>query len=363
MGTDRNIPYHMTMRISQLIRWSSFSIVLVLSGTVSAQEPVRSGQENFLSRAVFADGRLWLLSDAGELSTITPGQRVRLDAHLPEPALDICASDGGLRALTCARGSCKTWTLRRWTEAGWTTTGTIRADGDSLAAIGCAATGATLVLTNRRLIEIVDGKVSSVALSEKLRMGTVTSLHVAGDRIFAGLNAGEWGGGLRRIDRKTGKVSIIEKTNGKLCGGPLNTDCDPVNGITDEPWKPECVAVAIGLVHFSPHGRIVEVCGANIRSLYFRALGDAKKPASGDEPFETEAFFGLVNTGKELVAVGIDGVYRFGISRDPTRVPLPAFESIGNIGVSFSLPDVVLVLTGINQRRSISGNVPLIVPR
>lgn len=202
-------------------------MVLLLSGTVSAQERPRPGQENFLSRAVFADGRLWLLSDAGELSTIVPGKKVRVDAHLPEPALDICASDGVLRALTCARGSCTTWTLRRWAEARWTATGTIRADGDSLAAISCADTGATLVLTDRRLIEIVDGKVSSVALSEKLRTGTVTSIHVAGDRVFAGINAGEWGGGLRRVDRKTGKVLVIEKTNGALCGGPLNTACDP----------------------------------------------------------------------------------------------------------------------------------------
>ena len=354
------------MRISRLVRWSSFSIILLLSGTVSAQEPPRPGQENFLSRAVFADGRLWLLSDAGELSTIVPGQRVRVDAHLPEPALDICASDGVLRALTCARGSCTTWTLRSWGKAHWTTIGTIRANGDSLAAIGCAATGATIVLTDRRLIEIVDGKVSSVALSEKLKMGTVTSIHIARDRVFAGINAGEWGGGLRRVDRKTGRVSVIEKTNGELCGGPLNTDCDPVNGITDEPWKPECVAVAIGLVHFSPHGRIVEICGDNIRRIYFRALGHpgaASKPESGDEPFETEAFFGIVRTGKELVAVGIDGVYRFGIFKDPTRVPLPDFESIGNIGVSFAFPDVVLVLTEINQRRSISGSVPLLVSR
>ena len=341
-------------------------MVLLLSGTVSAQERPRPGQENFLSRAVFADGRLWLLSDAGELSTIVPGQKVRVEAHLPEPALDVCASHGVLQALTCARGSCTTWTLRRWAAARWTTTGTVRADGDSLAAISCASTGATLVLTDRRLIEIVDGKVASVALSVKLRMGTVTSIHVAGDRVFAGINAGEWGGGLQRVDRKTGKVSIIEKTNGELCGGPLNTDCDPVNGITDEPWKPECVAVAIGLVHFSPHGRIVEVCGNNIQRIYFKALGQrggARKPESGDEPFETEAFFGLVRSGKDLVAVGIDGVYRFGISKDPTRVPLPAFESIGNIGVSFAFPDIVLVLTGINQRRSISGNVPLLVLR
>jgi len=35
-------------------------------------------------------------------------------------------------------------------------------------------------------------------------------------------------------------VSAIERnTSGELCGGPLNTECDPVNGIAAEPQKPE----------------------------------------------------------------------------------------------------------------------------
>ena len=42
------------MHISRLICLSGFSMVLVLSGTVNAQEPPRQGQENFLSRALFA---------------------------------------------------------------------------------------------------------------------------------------------------------------------------------------------------------------------------------------------------------------------------------------------------------------------
>lgn len=63
------------------------------------------------------------------------------------------------------------------------------------------------------------------------------------------------------------------------------------------------------------------------------------------------------------MAVGIDGVYRFDGSAKPKVIPLLKFEVIGNVGVSFDLPDVVLVLTEINQRRSMSGAIPLLVPR
>ncbi|HTV18873.1 MAG TPA: hypothetical protein VMG12_09385, partial [Polyangiaceae bacterium] len=38
--------------------------------------------ERFISRAVFAAGRLWLLTDTGGLSSIAPGSLRRVDAGL-----------------------------------------------------------------------------------------------------------------------------------------------------------------------------------------------------------------------------------------------------------------------------------------
>jgi hypothetical protein len=338
---------------------------LLASWTSEATEPERPSQENFLLRAVFGDGRLWLLSDAGELSTIVPGSKVRERAGLPEPSLDVCASGDIVQTLTCPRDSCKTWTIRRFSEGRWTTSSSIAAEGDSVDAMHCERNGATTILTDHRLIEAAGGKLTSLGLSGKLPIEAVTSIHVTTNDVFVGINAGEWGGGLRRIDRKSGKVSVIEKTSGDMCSGPLNTDCDPVNGIADEPWKAGCIAIAIGLVHFTPHGRIDEICGENVERIYFRPLGAPEQAnrKGRDEPFQTEAFFGLIRAGSDLVSVGIDGVYRFGGPGEPVRTPLPEFETIGGIGVSFALPGVVLVLTGINQRRSISGSVPLLVPR
>ena len=46
------------------------------------------------------------------------------------------------------------------------------------------------------------------------------------------LNAGEWGGGLQRIDVATGATSSVERRDSaELCAGPLNSDCDPNSNI------------------------------------------------------------------------------------------------------------------------------------
>jgi hypothetical protein len=337
-----------------------------------AMEPKRPSQENSLSRAVFAEGRLWLLSDAGELSSIKEGEKTRIGMDLPDPALDLCLRDGHPEVATGARQNCNTWTLRRWADSKWTTLATVPADRETLVSLVCSS-DSEILLTTKRLIEVTATRPRSVVeLSTRLRRGIVTSVHATKGHLFVGTNAGEWGGGLLRIERQSGKVEEIEKNaTGELCGGPLNGSCDPVNGIAPEPWQPDCVAVAVGLIHFSPHGRIVEVCGNRVQRIYFKAhqsqrlaLAKSRSRESKDgEPFETVAFFGLARVGSQLWATGMDGVYKIDAGGKASMVPLPKFESIDNVGVSFEVPGVVLVLTSINQRMSISGMVPLLVPR
>jgi len=339
----------------------------------------RPGQENFLIRAAFAGGRLWLLSDAGDLMSIADGADERVVSRLPEPVLDICARNGAVEAITCAPFDCAGWTLRRYENDWWSRNALVPTDGDHLVAVDCSP-GTTTLLTTRRLVEVTSAGQKSVRLSEELKRRGVSSALVTADQVFLGLNLGEWGGGLRRIDRRTGKVTVVEKNaSGELCGGPLNTDCDPVNGIAIVPWKPSCVAAAIGLVHFSPHGRIVEICGDDVRRLYFKAhesppiRGLRSSPNREEEeqaelkrtgePRETVAFFGLARVKDELWASGIDGLYRVAGEQAVTTEPLPRFKAIGNVSVGYDLPGAILVLTAVNRRLSISGNVPLLVPR
>jgi hypothetical protein len=173
-------------------------------------------------------------------------------------------------------------------------------------------------------------------------------------------------GGLARVDRRTGRVSYIESRTRELCGGALNGDCDPVNGIVPAPWNKDCVVIAIGLVHFLAHGRIDEVCGERVRELYSEAyyVKGLPLPATrGDKPAATVAFFGLASVRGQVLAVGLDGLYRLSEDGAALLTPLPEFEKVGNIRVSFALQDVVLLLTEVNERRSISGSVPMLVPR
>jgi hypothetical protein len=357
------------MRNASLLKRLALAIsqgLLVLLTAVSADafplQPI-AGQESFFTRATFADGRLWLLTDAGELSSIARESAEQRAERMPDPVFDLCAQDGHPVVATGKRLSAPEWTLRQYGGSAWSATKIIPTQGDDLVAMECDAGGITLLTTHRVVVVEQNGKQSAIVLSDSLDEVAVTSMHTVGDQIFVGINRGEWGGGLRRIDRRSGQITTIER-KGPSCYGPLNSECDPVNGIASEPWKPGCIAVAIGLVHFEPHGRVVEVCGNEVKPLYYAPYGEAGRrdhAKYGGEPWSTVAFFGLVTQGDALYAAGIDGVYRIEKNGTARVTPLPHFNKIGSAYVSFDLPHLILVLTDVNQRRSISGSTPLLV--
>jgi hypothetical protein len=356
-------------------------------------KPKRPGQESCLSRAIFADGELWLLSDAGQLSSITEGEGIRVEPSLPEPVLDLCLHNGTPTIVTREQGREENWTLRRWAAGKWSVIATVREERDELVALSCVA-GELLLVTNRRLIDVGSNQ-HAVALSGQLTPGRdpvasvenlrekllasikavewggglwrsppglgVVSVHSTRDHVFVGINAGEWGGGLLRIDRRTGKLSRVVGNPDDLRGGSIHND--PITGIAPIPWKAGCVAVAIGVVHFVPRGRIMEVCGDDVRRLYFKGLPHPDDEGKVGEPFTSVAFFGLTSLGDALWAVGVDGIYRLEPGGAVHSVPLPEFMEVDGIRVSFDLPQFVVVMTDINQRCSLSGSVPLLVPR
>src|SRR5262249_39836235 len=132
-------------------------------------EPVRPGQESFVRRAIFADGHLWLLSDAGTLSSIADKKDDRVEVALPEPALDLWHQDGQPAVITCRRDACTDWAVRVRVGGQWAIAATISTEGDSLVAASRTDTTVT-VLTSSRIIDIVAGQQSAIALSEPLRV-------------------------------------------------------------------------------------------------------------------------------------------------------------------------------------------------
>lgn len=318
-----------------------------------------------ISRAVFAARRLWLLQDDGSLTSLAPEDSKAQPASTPGKVVEICKSAGRLTGLIEQQGK---WSLQARSGDGWNAVASVPTQGDTFVALDCEdAVGPITVVTNRRLVELRDGRVNSInlrqPLQEPLVMGTTLGVP---DAVWVGFNVGEWGGGLRRISRSDGTVQTVESNrSGELCGGPLNTGCDPVNGIIGAPWNSSCVVAAIGLVHMMSHGRIVQVCGNNVRRLYYKPL-DPQPPRNKldeGEPASTVAFFGLTRSGSAWWAVGIDGLYRFDGAHQPEFSLLPKFENKGGYWVSFAVPGIALVLTDVNQRRSMSGSVPIMAAR
>lgn len=323
------------------------------------------GQFRAITRAAFVDSTLWLLEDNGTLVSLSPKQGTVAPANAGGKVLDICKSRSRLTVLVEISGK---WTLKKVLNGSWTELGSTSSGNERLIAMDCNAdqTGATL-LTENRLIEMTGGEVRSTDLSDNLARAHVTATTVvSGDSIWLGLNSGEWGGGLRRISRTDGRVETIAlNRSGELCGGPLNTDCDPVNGLAVSPWNPNCVIAAVGLIHIMMHGRIVEVCGETVRRLYFKPSVSLLpyNPFDDREPASTIAFFGLAGLSGRVVAIGSDGIYYFDGAAAPHFQPLPEFQNIEGYRVSFGMPDVVLVPTDVNARASLSGSAPIIALR
>lgn len=322
-----------------------------------------------VSRAVFAKDRLWLVTDDGSLTSLAEGETARRSEGPGEKVLDICSGRGGFLAVSGEWAQGTQWTLWRRLDSGWRRDRSLPREEDALVALSCRGDGAVL-LTTERLIEADRAGVRSVALAGHMRMPRVKAVvHETPDYLFAGLNSGEWGGGLVRIARRTGRAVTIERNaTGELCDGPLNTGCDPVHGIATIPWKPSCVAAAIGLIHMLAHGRIVEVCGTQVEQMFVQASERSRtdprylaEVATGR--FGSVAFFGLGAVGDALVAVGDDGLYRIDQSGGASYRTWPRFTDIDGLLVSFELPDAVLLVTSINGRAAVGWYAPLLVPR
>jgi hypothetical protein len=113
------------------------------------------------------------------------------------------------------------------------------------------------------------------------------------------------------------------------------------------------------------HGRLVEVCGTQVRRLYFKPLDPQFPHGSIDEgePASTVAFSGLARRGQALWAVGSDGLYRFTEPRSPEFRPFPKFRNAGGYRISFDVPGIVLVMPDVNGPAFTSGAVPLMAVR
>jgi len=350
--TEGAAPLTATFRASKQER-RALGLMLAQVARRPPVEPRRQGQENSISKVVFAEGRLWMRSDAGTILSVAPGEASLREEQLPSAALDLCVL-GGKVLVACWEP--KRVTVLRHDDARWASVRAFESPGHVLG-LDCRDEALTLVASRKVFMERGTSGVRTVSLSRPLEARGVGAVFLEAGNLYVGSNRGEWGGGLVRVRLADGQVDTLSRpAQGQEAG--LETGRDPVNAFAPSPGKPGCVVAAVGLVHFAAHGQLVEVCGDQISTLLSRPY-----QLTPPGPFDsgTVAFFGLARIGDSLVAAGHDGLYRVR-GQAAERQDYPEFRDAGGIGVSFEVPGFALVLTSINKRHSLSGNVPLLVP-
>jgi hypothetical protein len=159
------------------------------------------------------------------------------------------------------------WSGGRWLYSPWQSYG---ADERPLA-LAIGPQGPVVLGANRLyLLPGIAGPFRTIALSRPLGLdGQFVASIVGAGTMYVGINEGEFGGGLGRIDLKTGAVEPVEKRErGDSCGGLLDGRCDPITGLVPDPDRPGCVFASIGLSHMAAHGRVLRVCGSSVELVF-----------------------------------------------------------------------------------------------
>jgi hypothetical protein len=341
----------------------------VRSTPQSAAEPRAEGDPTLgvrIAEGAVVDGRLWLRGVGKQLSS---GGLVSLElsdssrrVHFERGVIDLERAAGRLWVLRASGTRRGERLISRWTGRSFTDVARFTLERDEHTIALVHSRDAVAVLSTRSIREFsLEGAASpATPLKGTLREGVqvAAASPLAGGAIYVGINMGEWGGGLQRVDGKTGMVTSIDQRDGdKPCSGPLNSECSPVTGVIPDQERPDCVLAAVGLVHvFTSDGRIVKVCNEVVTVFY-------ERPVHSDlvQREMSEAFYGLAAADDGFWAISGRALYRFRTDH-PEEHPLPKLEPVSGIHLSRKLPGAVVVLTDINWAVSTSGYTPLVIP-
>ena len=110
-------------------------LILAASCHRGDADPREQGRVAAISRALFADGRLWLLHDDGSLVSLSPDEGEARPAALPGKVVAICKQAGRLLGLVQGQGR---WRLQARTARGWEPVASIPTHGEAFVALACA---------------------------------------------------------------------------------------------------------------------------------------------------------------------------------------------------------------------------------
>lgn len=359
------------------IRFKALSVVIALSAGFTAA-PVSSSNKSptngdpvigdAIAKAFVFGGKLWLRGvvlrgkDAsGGLISLEMKDNSR-QVHFKESVLDIASSGRDFWVLR--HDSAKhLFIITAWQDGHFEDRGEFSLpNGDEPIALLASGLPVVLSLKTVRILNS-DNTWHVVELKGQPRSGVqVSAASAENGVIYIGIDRGEWGGGIQRVDLNSGVVTDIERRDAKgLCSGPLNKECDPVTGVISDPQNKECVLASIGLVHmFHSRGRILRICGERVELVTELSLSAHENNMWPN----TKAFYGLATgTGSGFWGITPGQLYYFDANGQKlNEYALPKLELVSGIHLSRALPGVIVLQTVLNWAVSTSGYTPMVVP-
>ena len=285
-------------------------------------------------RAVYAESQVWAVA-GGEVWAIDPAAARASRTGLA--AQDICVHEGELALAVASVDKPGRWIVKKRRAGAWVSLVEVDGGGDGLVGLDCGSE--IRLLFASRLLTVGRGTPTIVLLSNRIPALPPNVLQSTSEHLLVGLNAGEWGGALMRIDQRTGRVEEL--------GDPRQ-----INAIAPHPSRPEC-KLASSVDFAGASGVLLEICGERVREI-----ASHRRPGAPNDA----GFYGLANLDSGVTVSTVDGLYRVLEAGRLSAVEKPSFAQAGPFQVSVG-PDYILLRAPVDERFHPGGANSVIIIR
>lgn len=336
--------------------------------------PGEVGQWGHIHHAVFFRDRLWVAAAQPELWAVDLASGKATGWQFDAPVATLLRTrDGRLFALSSSPRKAGLLSLWEGQGEGWRHVRSWRTTKASelQMLIETGEEVGVIDATHARFVSRA-GEVREVAFERPIRGFHHASAAMGGATLYVGLNEGEFGGGLWRIDLTTGHIieargnaTNVSPVSDKICEMHLDHECSPVTAVVADMERPGCVLASVGLNHMGfAHGALHRVCGASFERVW-RELPDVCHQQKDSwreycEMQEAPVWDVLPAPGGFWASTG-NGIVRDQGGKRMVWEQLKV-EQVGGLSLSRSVPGLILLMTSMQSRVSVGGGGPLLVP-
>lgn len=221
-----------------------------------------------------------------------------------------------------------------------------------------------ILINTKSIVKISQNQINYLPIIFGEGQKKIWGLHALGpiikNELYFGVNRGEWGGGLYKINLTNGHIKDIFPA-----GKNKILHAENVQSIIQSPFNKNCVIFTIGLQHIIlQYGGLYQYCGKSISKIYEKEIVFENKENEKNFSFkQTMPFYDLIANGNDLFAAAPDGIYHFYKNKFIKKYEIGKFEDIGGIWANFDHPKFIVLTNSINSRHSLSNAIPILIPK